>query len=361
MEDLFSRSVKKDWEKIATHETQKKNPFEILSWRGKDGILYLPYYDSEDTAALHFLNSFQIAAADAGPRSWGNLPAIKVTDEVNANTLALNHLSFGVDGILFDVRKQHPTDCTRLLHDIEWPHCFLAFKVKQDAFVDSLAEFIKSKFDPESLRGTLFWETIPKINTVDFYLQHCKNARCIGLIIAETSPAEEICDALLKGAHTVETFRTAAAIPTIFSHLAFSLPVDASLVETMSKLKALRMLWYQVAQAYGNNDYKLSDLHIHAYSARVADDAYGPHENMLKGTFAAIGAIAGGCDSLSVESDAQPPFVARQARNISAILQEESFFGQVADPIAGSYAVDAITNAIAAKAWSMFQEKWHAL
>jgi methylmalonyl-CoA mutase len=136
------------------------------------------------------------------------------------------------------------------------------------------------------------------------------------------------------------------------------MPANALLVETVAKLKALRMLWFQVAKAYGIHDYKPADLHIHVYSARVADGLYGPHENMLKGTFAAIGAVAGGCNSISVESDAHPPFVSRHARNISAILREESFFDSAADPFAGSYAVESITNSIAERAWSMFQEKW---
>ena len=354
--EFFSTSTKKDWEKIATQETQEKNPFEILSWRGNDGILFLPYYDSEDLAQLDFLKSFQMPAA--APRSWSNLPPIQASNDITANVLALNHLSFGVDGILFDVRKQHNVNCARLLRDIIWPHCVLAFKVDQNNFIDDLTTVIKNNFEPESLDGALFWESIPKNNGVEFYLNKCRYFKSLGLTVAETTPAQEISDALFGGVQIAEAFKKSTAPDNLFSHIAFSMPANALLVETVAKLKALRMLWFQVAQAYGIKDYKPSDLHLHVYSARVADGVYGPHENMLKGTFAAIGAVAGGCNSLSVESEAQPPFVPRHARNISAILREESFFGHAADPFAGSYAVESITNAIAEKAWSMFQDKW---
>lgn len=357
--NFFSPSTKKDWEKIATLETQGKNPFETLSWYGKDGILFLPYYDSEDIASLGFLQHFQTPAADGVPsRTWTNLPPISTSNAAHANAMALNHLSFGVDGVLFDVRSQHNIECSRLLHDIQWPHCTLAFKIDQNNFIDDLSILIKNKFEPESLNGALFWESIPKSNSINFYLDQCRNLKALGLTVPETSPADEISSALLRGVRIVENFRTTTTTDILFSHIAFSMPANASLVETVAKLKALRMLWYQVTQAYGVNDYKLSHLHLHVYSSHVDDGLYGPHENMLKGTFAAVGAIAGGCNSLSVESDAQPPFVARQARNISAVLREESFFNRAADPFAGSYAVESITNAIAEKAWLMFQEKW---
>lgn len=354
--DFFAPSSKKDWEKIATQETQEKNLFEILSWRGNDGILFLPYYDSEDLAHLDYLKAFQMPAA--GPRTWTNLPPIQTSNEITANALALNHLSFGVDGILFDVRNQLNVNCTRLLRDINWPHCILSFKIDQNNFIDDLTTVIKNNFEPEALDGSLFWESIPKNNSVEFYFKACRHLRCLGLTVPETTPVHEISYALIGGVQIAEAFKTSTDHDNLFSHICFSMPANASLVETVAKLKALRMLWFQVVQAYGINDYKPSDLHIHVYSARVEDGAYGPHENMLKGTFAAIGAVAGGCNSLSVESEAQPPFVPRHARNISAILREESFFGHAADPFAGAYAVDSITNAVAEKAWSMFQEKW---
>jgi methylmalonyl-CoA mutase len=147
----------------------------------------------------------------------------------------------------------------------------------------------------------------------------------------------------------------------VFRRIAFSLAIDATLIESIAKLKALRLLWYQVARAYGHDDYNMESLHIHARSEKANDGSYGPHENMLKGTFAAIAAITGGCDSLTIEADTQPPLMSRQARNISSILREESFLDQVSDPVAGAYAVESITNGIAKKAWEIFQQKWTQL
>ncbi|HEY9487435.1 MAG TPA: methylmalonyl-CoA mutase family protein, partial [Chryseosolibacter sp.] len=68
-------------------------------------------------------------------------------------------------------------------------------------------------------------------------------------------------------------------------------------------------------------------------------------------------AVLGGCDALSIEGDHPPSLFPRWSRNVSSILREESFFSNIADPLAGAYALDAITNSIAKSAWELFQEK----
>lgn len=361
LEKYFSRSSKRDWEKIATDETGKNNPLENLSWSGKDDIIYLPYYDAEDVADLQYLRRFNLpAAADnpSSPRTWANLPPILVADETKANLSAINHLSFGAEGVLFDLRNIRQPDVARLLHQVPWPHCMLAFQVNEEGgFLDALARFATNHFDPQSLKGALFWESLPKSNKLTMFVDRCKNFKSLGCSIQQGTPAVEISDALLKGVETYEGFSCDLPPVWIFRAICFSLPAGPSLLESAAKFKALRMLWYQVAHAYGHNDFKMRDLLIHARSLRASDDAYAPHENMLKGTFSAIAAIAGGCDMLTIASDDAPASVPRQARNISLILREESFFNQAADPFAGSYTVDAMTDAIAEKAWTIFQNK----
>lgn len=365
LKKYFSESSKRDWEKIATDETGKNSPLENLSWFGKDDILYLPYYDAEDVADLQYLRRFNLPAAvdhPSGPRTWANLPAVLVTDETKANLSAINHLSFGAEGVLFDLRNIRQPDVTRLLHQVSWPHCMLAFQVNDEGgFSDALARFAITHFDPQFLQGALFWESVPKNNKLASFVGRWKNFKSLGCSIRQAAPTAEISDALIKGVETYEGFSAELSPAEIFRAICFSLPAGPSLLESAAKFKALRMLWYQVAHAYGHKDFKLRDVTIHARSLRVPDDAYAPHENMLKGTFSAVAAIAGGCDMLTVECDDAPAVVPRQARNISMILREESFFNQSADPFAGSYTVDAMTHAMAEKAWSIFQNKLQRL
>jgi methylmalonyl-CoA mutase len=360
LENFFSKSTRSDWKKIAMQETNGKDPFEILAWRGKDNFFFLPYYDAQDVANLQYLNDFQLPAANNVPyaRQWLSLPAIVATDEAHANNLALKYLTAGANGVLFDLKNLHHTDFNSLLQEIQWPHCFLAFQMNgQSALVNGLADFILEKYNPASVSAALFWESIPKKSNFDLYFNCCPNFRAVGLIIRSATPAAEIADALFKGVQSFESLSSSAAPANIFRSICFSVPADVVLVESIAKLKVLRMLWYQIAHAYGLTDYKLGDLHIHCRAELVGDAAYGPHENMLNGTFASMAAIMGGCNSITVESSQAPPFIPRWAKNVSLILQEESFFDRVADPLAGSYALNVIIDKMAATAWEMFQIK----
>jgi methylmalonyl-CoA mutase len=73
-----------------------------------------------------------------------------------------------------------------------------------------------------------------------------------------------------------------------------------------------------------------------------------------------MAAVLGGATSLTVapfDSLYREPgeFSERLARNLSIILREESQFGRVADPAAGSYYIETLTDTLAREAWALFQ------
>jgi methylmalonyl-CoA mutase len=83
--------------------------------------------------------------------------------------------------------------------------------------------------------------------------------------------------------------------------------------------------------------------------------------NMLRTQTEAMSAILGGADSLTVQpfdtTFRQPDeFSERIARNQQLILKEESYFGKVADPSAGSYYIENLTQLIAENSWKLFVE-----
>jgi methylmalonyl-CoA mutase len=82
---------------------------------------------------------------------------------------------------------------------------------------------------------------------------------------------------------------------------------------------------------------------------------------MLRTQTEAMSAILGGTDSLTVEpfdiTFRQPDeFSERIARNQQLILKEEAYFDKVADPAAGSYYIENLTNLIADNSWKLFLE-----
>jgi methylmalonyl-CoA mutase len=89
-----------------------------------------------------------------------------------------------------------------------------------------------------------------------------------------------------------------------------------------------------------------------------------PHTNLLRSTIAAFAAGTGGADSVTVlphtvalgPADAEARAL---ARNIQHLLIDEANVHRVADPAAGSGAVEALTEELAERAWAEFQAIEH--
>ena len=359
----FAKSTKKDWERAASQEIEGKNPYVELQWTSQDGIQFGPYYDNEDITGLHYLEKFNISPAEnsfLGARSWINQPVVTVVDELQANKISMNHLSNGADGILFNLTGKEKINLNYLLREIEWKYCTLSFQLPEKFFFEkNLKEFIsENKLDLPSLHGALFWDSFPKKAELQYYISSIKNFRSYGLTIKPSSAVKEIAEAIAAGAKFFEKNSDDANAEKIFSSIAFSVPVGTDFLESIAKLKALRMLWYQVSQAYGLKNYTPANLHIHARSEVWNKKDFQPHANLIKSTSAAMAAVAGGSDSVTIYAeDENNSIMNRVARNVSNIIREEAHLDTVADPLAGSYALDNMLHAIANQAWSLFQSK----
>ena len=86
-----------------------------------------------------------------------------------------------------------------------------------------------------------------------------------------------------------------------------------------------------------------------------------PYVNMLRTTIAVTAAGLGGADNIAALPHTAAlglpdAFARRIARNTQLILLEESNLAKVADPAAGSGAIEDLTGKLCAAAWALFQE-----
>ncbi len=161
---------------------------------------------------------------------------------------------------------------------------------------------------------------------------------------------------------------------TVLTHMQFIVPVGTSFFVEVGKLRALRLLIDQVAAAYeeqfGIKHAETRDPFIQAVSSRRAETLYDPHMNLLRATTEAAAALVSGCDVLGlrpfdaatlsgpdeVTASGGTSFSRRLARNTSLILRHEAHFDRVADPAGGAYYVEQVTDQLARRAWTRFQE-----
>ena len=139
--------------------------------------------------------------------------------------------------------------------------------------------------------------------------------------------------------------------------IGFRLAADADQFATLAKFRAVRLLWGRVLEASG-----LPSLpaRVHASGAWRMMSARAPFLNVLRGGLAAFSAGLGGADSVALLPFSQAiglpdAFARRLARNTQLVELRESRLGFVADPAAGAGAYEALTEALGAKAWALFQ------
>jgi methylmalonyl-CoA mutase len=144
------------------------------------------------------------------------------------------------------------------------------------------------------------------------------------------------------------------AVPSI----AFALSVDTDLFLNAAKVRAARTIIARIVEASGASP---SATHITAVSSARMMAKRDPWTNMLRTTAACAAASFGGADAITVlpytwALGVPDRFARRIARNTQLVLQEESQLGRVVDPIGGSWYVEKLTDDLAKRAWTLFQD-----
>jgi methylmalonyl-CoA mutase len=138
----------------------------------------------------------------------------------------------------------------------------------------------------------------------------------------------------------------------------FRLSADADQFLTIAKFRALRKLWARVEVSCG---LAAEPCFISAETAWRMMARRDPHVNILRATLATFAAALGGADAITVlpftvARGLPDRFARRIARNTQLLLSEESHLDKVADPTAGSGAVENLTDELCRAAWALLQE-----
>jgi methylmalonyl-CoA mutase len=193
----------------------------------------------------------------------------------------------------------------------------------------------------------------PRLSTVlvDLRPYHDGGASAVQDLAFALGSGVEYLRALLARGLTIEQ-----AAPRV----QFAFCVGGAFFMEVARLRAARVLWARVISAFGG-DAAAGRLRLHARTSAWTKTRADAYTNMPRATTEALAAVIGGCDSLHVgpfdEALGLPDeFSRRIARNVQLILQEESHLVRLVDPAGGSWYVEALTDQVAQRAWTLFQE-----
>ena len=144
--------------------------------------------------------------------------------------------------------------------------------------------------------------------------------------------------------------------------LSFFFDSHLDFFEEIAKFRAARRIWARwVRDVYGAKTEKAQWLRFHTQTAGVSLTAQQPYNNVVRTGVEALAAVLGGTNSLHTNAlDEVLALPGEQAAEIALrtqqVIMEETGVVNVADPLGGSWYVEALTDKIEAEANAIFDK-----
>jgi methylmalonyl-CoA mutase N-terminal domain/subunit len=184
---------------------------------------------------------------------------------------------------------------------------------------------------------------LPQWNTISISGYHIREAG--------STAAQEIAFTLADGLTYVEAAVAAGLdVDTFAPRLSFFFNAHNDLLEEVAKYRAARRLWSRlVTERFAPRDPKSVMLRFHTQTAGSTLTAQQPLVNVVRTTVQALAAVLGGTQSLHTNSFDEAlglptAEAARLALRTQQVLSEESGVADSADPLGGSWYVEALTT-----------------
>lgn len=175
---------------------------------------------------------------------------------------------------------------------------------------------------------------------------------------AGATGAQELAAVLAAGAWWLRALDEAGVAPdAALPFFGAGISAGCDVLLSIAKLRALRLLWGRFKELC---DAPSTALHIHAETSRRMLTRADVLDNLLRNTLAAFAAGVGGADAITVAAHtAALGITDRNARalahNIQHLLMDEADLHRVADPAAGSGALEALSDELAERSWEEFR------
>lgn len=196
-------------------------------------------------------------------------------------------------------------------------------------------------------------KTLPGYTLIDINAASYRNAG--------SSAVEELGFALSRAVFYLrELINKGVAIDEIASKIRFTFGVGGNFFPEIAKFRAARILWAKIIKEFGGSE-SSQKMKINAVTEASNLTILDAEANFLRITSEALSAVLGGIESLTTscytDSFGLPTdFARRISTNTQIILRDECNLTDVIDPAGGSYFVEALTAALAEKAWNLFVE-----
>ncbi len=250
---------------------------------------------------------------------------------------------------------------------------YLAVAKKQNVSFDKVNGTIQNDILKEYIaRGTYIYPPKPSLrlitDTFAFCASDVPNWNTIsisGYHIREagSTAAQEIAFTLADGiAYVDAAISVGLKVDDFAPRLSFFFNSHLNLLEEVAKFRTARRLWAKIMrERFGAKNPKSLMLRFHTQTAGSTLTAQQPEVNIVRTTIQALAAVFGGTQSLHTngmdEALSLPTEkAARIALRTQQVIAHESGVADIVDALAGSYAIEELTNQLEAKAVDYIQK-----
>src|SRR5881392_107210 len=202
-------------------------------------------------------------------------------------------------------------------------------------------------------------ERTPRWNTISISGYHMREAG--------STAVQEVAFTLSNGISYVQAALDAGlAVDDFGPRLSFFFACHMNFFEEVAKFRAARRLWARImGERFGAKDPRSLMLRFHTQTGGSTLTAQQPEVNVVRTTIQALAAVLGGTQSLHTNSldealGLPTQDAARIALRTQQVIAHESGVADTADPLGGSYAIEALTTEIEQQAIT-YLEKIDAL
>jgi methylmalonyl-CoA mutase len=416
---MAKKNGRKEWEELATKELRGK-PLEALNRMTSEGIPIKPLYTAEDLEQMEHLNSLPgfppylrgpKATMYAG-RPWTIRQYAGFSTATESNAFYRRSLAAGQKGlsVAFDLatHRGYDSDHARVVGDIGKAGVavdsvedmkilfdqipldemtvsmtmngavlpvlagYIVAAEEQGVSQEKLAGTIQNDILKEYLtRNTYIYPPEPSMRIVSDIIAYCsKNMpRYNTISISGYHMMEAGASAVLQTAFTladgVEYVKAALNggldIDAFAPRLSFFFGIGMNFFMDIAMLRAARFMWHKLISRFDPENPRSTMLRTHCQTSGWSLTAQDPYNNIVRTTLECMSAALGGTQSLHTNSFDEAvglptDLSARVARNTQLIVQEESQICHVVDPLAGSYYVEYLTDAIIREAGKIIDE-----
>jgi methylmalonyl-CoA mutase N-terminal domain/subunit len=249
---------------------------------------------------------------------------------------------------------------------------YIALAKKQGADIRKISGTIQNDILKEyAARGTYIYPPAPSMRLITDIFEYCSkevpkwNTISIsGYHIREagSTAVQELAFTLANGkAYLKAAIEKGLDINVFAQRLSFFFNAHNNLFEEVAKFRAARRMWANITKSLGATEPKAQMLRFHTQTGGSTLTAQQPRNNIVRVAIQALSAVMGGTQSLHTNGyDEALSLPTEEAATIALrtqqIIAHESGVTQTADPLGGSYFVEALTDEVEAKAWKLMDK-----